>query len=295
MINWNDPVRPVPVFQQSLRPYPEFFDPARPDLGVQNTGRIRYIDSFGESFYHGLQLKLDKRMSRGVLVGFHYTYSKSFGDGEAGGQEGASFQDPRDRRGSRGLFSFDQTHRTVLSFVWELPGKSLHGPVGQVIGGWQLNGIFAVASGFPYTITNPASDLGLPNGAPRPDVIGQAERDDPTRKLWFNPSAYQRVTCQIPSRPDLCHFGSAGYDQLRGPGMRNLDFGLYKNFKIQEKANIQFRWEAFNATNTPWFSNPNGISFSSANQITPNGSRDGEIRSIQSPMRRMQFALKVSF
>jgi hypothetical protein len=295
VINWNDPVRPVATFQQSLRPYPEFFDPARPDLGVQNTGRIRYIDSFGESFYHGFQAKLDKRMTRGLSLGFHYTYSKSHGDGEAGGQEGASFQDPRDRRGSRGLFSFDQTHRTVVSFVWELPGSSLHGAPRQVLGGWQLNGIFAVESGFPYTITQSAADLGLPNGSVRPDVVGTAERDDPTRKLWYNPSAYQRVTCQISGRTDLCHFGSAGYDQLRGPGLRNLDFAVYKNFSIKEKGNIQFRWEAFNALNTPWFGSPNGISFSNAAQITPSGSRDGEIRSIQSAMRRMQFALKVRF
>jgi hypothetical protein len=103
------------------------------------------------------------------------------------------------------------------------------------------------------------------------------------------------VTCQIPSRPDLCHFGSAGYDQLRGPGQRNLDFSLYKNFRVAEGHELQFRWEAFNFTNTPWFSNPNGITFSNNTQITPNGTRDGEIRGIQSPMRRMQFGLKYRF
>jgi hypothetical protein len=295
VINWNDPVAPVAVFQQSLRPYPEFFDPAKPELGVQSTGRIRYIDSFGESFYHGLQFKLDKRTSRGLTFGIAYTYSKSHGDGEAGGQEGASLQNPRDRRGSRGLFSFDQTHRTVANFVWELPGREMKGVAGTLIGGWQVNGILTIASGFPFTVTQGGGDLGLPNGSVRPDVVGDAELDSPTRKLWFNPQAYQRVTCQIPSRPDLCHFGSAGYSQLRSPGQRNVDFSMYKNFPIKEKYNVQFRWEAFNATNTPWFGAPGGISFSNANQITPNGTRDGEIRSIRTPMRRMQFALKFRF
>jgi hypothetical protein len=70
---------------------------------------------------------------------------------------------------------------------------------------------------------------------------------------------------------------------------------MYKNFPIKEKYNVQFRWEAFNATNTPWFGAPGLITFSNANQITPNGSRDGEIRSIRTPMRRMQFALKFRF
>lgn len=295
VINWNDPVAPVSVFAQNLRPYPQFYDPARPDLGVQSTGRIRYIDSYGEGFYHGMQAKLDKRMSRGLSMGISYTFSKSHGDGEAGGQEGASFQNPRDRRGSRGLYSFDQTHRTVANFVWDLPGRNMKGVAGTILGGWQMNGIVTFASGFPFTVTQGAGDLGLPNGSVRPDLVGTAELDEPTRKLWFNPQAYQRVTCQVPSRPDLCHLGSAGVSQLRGPGQQNLDFSMYKNFTFKERYNVQFRWEAFNATNTPWFGAPTNISFNNANQITPNGSRDGEIRSIQAPMRRMQFGLKFRF
>ena len=295
VINWNDPVRPVTTFQQSLRPYPEFYDPAAPQLGVQATGRIRYIDSFGESFYHGLQAKLDKRTTRGLTFGLAYAYSKSHGDGENGGQEGASLQNPRDRRGSRGLFSFDQTHRTTANFVWEMPGAKWKGFVGTVVGGWQMNGIVTIASGFPFTITQGAGDLGLPNGAVRPDLIGKAELDNPNRKLWFNPAAYQRVTCQVSTRQDLCHVGGAGVGQLRGPGQRNVDYSMFKNFNFKERVNLQFRWEAFDLFNTPFFANPNGIGFSNANQITPDGTRDGEIRGLRNPMRRMQFGLKLRF
>ncbi|MBI4905848.1 MAG: carboxypeptidase regulatory-like domain-containing protein [Acidobacteria bacterium] len=296
VINWNDPLRPAQTFVQSARPYPEFYDPATPNLGVQATGRIRYIDSYGESFYHGMQLKLEKRASRGLTFGLGYTYSKSHGDGENGGQEGASLQNPRDRRGSRGVFSFDQTHRLVGNWVYELPGQKMTSPLKWVVGGWQANGIISIASGFPFTITQGAGDLALPNGAVRPDVVGNPELDSPTRKLWYNTQAFQRVTCQINARPELCHLGSAGVGMLRGPGERRMDFSMYKNFMIGEKAKVQFRWEAFNATNTPWFGNPAGISFpGGANQITPGGSRDGEIRGLRNPMRRMQFALKFSF
>lgn len=295
VINWNDPIAPAQTFLQSNRPYPSFFDAATPQLGVQGTGRIRYIDSFGESFYHGLQVKLDKRFSKGLTFGLAYTYSKAHGDGENGGQEGASLQNPRDRRGSRGLFRFDQTHRTVLNWVYELPGQKMAGPARHVVGGWQLNGILSIASGFPFTIGQGAGDLALPNGSVRPDTIGDPELDNPTRKLWFNPQAYQRVTCQIATRPDLCHLGNTGYNTLRGPGERRIDFSMYKNFVITEQVKLQFRWEAFNATNTPWFGDPSGISFSNANQLTSNGSRDGEIRSIRNPMRRMQFGLKLFF
>jgi hypothetical protein len=58
---------------------------------------------------------------------------------------------------------------------------------------------------------------------------------------------------------------------------------------------MQFRWEAFNVFNTPWFGQPGGISFSTANQIVPDGPRDAEIRSLRVPMRRMQFGLKLYF
>jgi hypothetical protein len=234
-------------------------------------------------------------MARGLTFGLAYTYSKAHGDGENGGQEGASLQNPRDRRASRGLFRFDQTHRTVANWVYELPGQRLAGPAKYFIGGWQLNGILSIASGFPFTIGQGAGDLALPNGSVRPDVVGNPELSNPTRKLWYNPGAFQRVTCQITTRPDLCHLGNTAYNSLRGIGERRIDFSMSKNFSIMEKARLQFRWEAFNATNTPWFGDPTGISFSNANQITPNGSRDGEIRGLRNPMRRMQFGLKLLF
>ncbi|MGH9629939.1 MAG: TonB-dependent receptor domain-containing protein, partial [Bryobacteraceae bacterium] len=136
---------------QARRPYPEFFDPALPERGIQALGNIRYIDSYGESFYHGLQAKLDKRYARGITVGIAYTLSKAHGDGENGGQEGASFQDPRDRVGSRGRYRFDQRHNFVAHYVWELPGRNLPGVLKHIAGGWQTNGIVSLRSGFPFT------------------------------------------------------------------------------------------------------------------------------------------------
>lgn len=280
---------------QSRRPYPLFYDPATPARGVQAIGAIRYIDSFGESFYHGLQIKADKRFSKGVSFGVAYTWSKSHGDGENGGQEGVAFQDPKDRRGSRGLFRFDQTHNFVAHYVWEFGGNHLPGALKYVIGGWQTNGVLSVRSGFPFTVGQGAGDLNVGSGPVRPDLIGTAELSNPTRKLWFNPQAYQRVTCNVGGRSDLCHYGSGGYNQLRGPGQHNVDFSLVKNMRFKETANIQFRSEFFNAFNTPFYGDPGGISFSSATTLIANGSRDGEIRGLRNPMRIIQFGLKVSF
>lgn len=278
---------------QARRPYQRFYDPATPNLGIQALGNIRYIDSYGESFHHGLQIKVDKRYGRGLALGSAYTFSKSHGDGENGGQEGASFQNPLDRRGSRGRYRFDQRHNWVTHFVWELPGQNLQGPLKHIIGGWQANGILSIRSGFPFTVGQ-GGDLNT-GGPVRPDLVGNPWLDNPTRALWFNPQAFQRVTCNIPSRPDLCHFGSAGYNILDEPGQRNLDFGLFKNFTIAERAKLQFRSEFVNAFNTPYFGTPNGISFTTNDSIVPNGPRMGEIRSLRTSMRIIQFGLKLFF
>ncbi|MEX2261243.1 MAG: carboxypeptidase-like regulatory domain-containing protein [Bryobacteraceae bacterium] len=293
--NFNNPRFTSVAFNENNRPFTEFYDPALPELGVQRLGNIRYIDSYGESFYHGLQARFDKRTSSGLTVGVAYTYSKSHGDGENGGQEGAGFQNPLDRYGSRGLYRFDQTHRAVTHFVWNLPGGNLPGALKHVIGNWQANGIFTIASGFPFSVNQGTGDVGLPTGPVRPDAVAGWEIDSPSRSQWYNPQAFQRVTCQIAGRPELCRLGNAGYNIVRGPGQSQTDFSMYKNIPISEGTSVQFRWEAYNIFNTPWFGQPGGISFSTANQIVPDGPRDGEIRSLRVPMRRMQFGLKLFF
>jgi hypothetical protein len=291
--NYNQPTPSPDTNVQARRPYQQFYDPAVTARGVQTLSTIRYIDSYGENFHHGLQMKLDRRFAKGLAGGLAYTFSKSHGDGENGGQEGVSYQDPLNRVGSRGRFRFDQRHVFVANFVWELPGRNLKGPLGYIIGGWQSNGIFAVRSGFPFTVSQ-GGDINT-GGPVRPDQVGDPYKDNPTRAQWFNPQAFQRVTCNIPSRQDLCRFGTFGYNVMSGPGQRNLDFSVFKNFPFKERFNIQFRAEALNATNTPYFGDPGGIGFSSANQLTPDTSRMGEARSLRNPMRIMQFGLKLLF
>ncbi len=291
--NYNQPSPSPDTNVQARRPFQQFYDPAVPQNGVQTLSTIRYIDSYGENFHHGLQIKADRRFSRGLAFGFAYTFSKSHGDGENGGQEGVSYQDPLNRRANRGRFRFDQRHNMVANFVWELPGRNLKGALGYVIGGWQSNGILSIRSGFPFTIGQ-GGDLNT-GGPVRPDQVGNPYLSNPTRAQWFDPQAFSRVTCNIPNRQDLCRFGTFGYNVQSGPGQRNLDFSLFKNFKFNERFNLQFRVEAINSTNTPYFGDPNGIGFTNVNQITPDATRMGEVRGLRNSMRIMQFGLKFSF
>ena len=297
--NWNSPDPNPDTDVQRNRPWQQFYDLAQPEKGLQTPGRIRYLDSYGNSFHHGLQAKLDKRYTNGLALGVAYTYSKSHGDGEAGGNEGVQFQAPRtDRRNARGRFRFDQRHNLVAHYVWEIPGANLDSPLRHVIGGWQTNGVLSLRSGFPFTVRGRNDDLNDENlFGVRPDLVGEPRLSDPTRKLWYNTQAFSRNTCDIPERLDLCHIGTAGYNILDAPAQRNLDFSLYKNFSVSESTKLQFRAEFFNAFNTPYFGAPQGISFPASNrrQLTPNGPRDGEIRGLRTPMRIIQFGLKLFF
>jgi hypothetical protein len=294
--NYNSPLPNPDSNAQRNRPWQRIYDPATPELGVQNLATIRYLDSFANTFHHGLQLKLDKRFTDGLAFGVAYTYSKSHGDGENGGQQGAQFQNPRNCLScDRGRFRFDQQHNLVSHFVWEMPGQNLDGPLKHIIGGWQSNGIISMRTGFPLTMTNPRNDLNVTDSNIRPDLVGTAQLGNANRKLWYNPQAFLRVTCDIPERQDRCHFGDNGYNNIDTPGQINMDFGFFKNFPITETIKIQLRWELFNATNTPYFGSPGRIGFSSTNTLVSDGSRSGEIRSTRTPMRIQQIALKFFF
>jgi outer membrane receptor protein involved in Fe transport len=289
---------------QIRRPYQKFYDPAVPQRGIQDLGSIRYFDSYGNGNYHGLQVTFEKRYSRGLSYGLAYAFSKSLGDGQDGGNEEAEYQDPRNRALSRGPYRFDQKHNLVAHFVYELPfARNMGGVPGAFLKGWQINGIVSLRSGFPYTVgagssptTTTGGDLNTGGGNARPDRIADGRLfDDATRQLWFDPNAFRRVSCNIPGRLDLCHYGSAGRGILDTPGQRSLDFSMFKNFPIRERVRIQFRAELFNATNTPYFGNPNGLSYVGINSVVPDGSRIGEVTGLRQPMRVIQFGLKVSF
>ena len=292
--NFNDALPSNNTDVQSRRPFQQYFDPALPQFGLQTVSTIRYLDSYGNSFYNALQTKIDKRFSRGVSLGAAYTFSKANGDGEAGGNEGVAFQNPRDRKASKGLFRFDQAHVFVAHYVWELPGAHLHGPLKYMLGGWQTNGVLSLRTGFPFTVTEGTGDLNIGSGPARPDRIKDGRLDSGTRALWYDPTAFQRATCNI-GRPDLCHYGNSGVGIIRDPGQRNLDFSLIKNFNFTENKKLQFRAEAFNTFNTPYFGDPNNAGFSTVNSVTPDAPRVGEIRSLRTSMRIVQFGMKLFF
>jgi hypothetical protein len=252
----------------------------------QNFGSILVADSGSNSSYHALQLSVERRLSRGFSFELNYTWSKAideFSEDTVPGQS-VSIPIPLDRRAGRAVADFDNTHRLVSSWVWQLPAfKAAPAAARALIGGWETGGIATIRSGFPFSVRS-GSDRSLSGvGGDFADIIGDPNLPSDRSKgdkiaRYFNPAAF------VPAAPGT--FGNAPRNLLRGPGSINFDLSAMKNIPIHENIRMQFRAEFFNAFNNVNLSAP----FATVN--TP--SRFGRIESADSP-RIIQFALKLSF
>ena len=222
------------------------------------TAETRLVTPIGNSHYDSLQSSLERRFSRGLHLGVSYTWSKAIGVCCSDNSDGLSaIQIPEYSKLNRALTNTDSPHNLTMNGVWELPfGKGRRwatggGPASWLAGGWQINGIFSAVSGGVFSVTSSGTSLNAPASSQRADqvkadvaILGGAGRG----QSYFDPLAYRAVTD--------ARFGTAGFNSLRGPGIFNLDLGVFRDFRVTERFRVQFRAEAFNSTNTPHFGNP---------------------------------------
>lgn len=261
------------------------------------------IAGIANSSYNALETSLRKRFSHGVSFLASYTLSKSIDDASSFNMTGSAAkpvagendlaQNPFDLAAERGRSLFDARHRFVLSYQWSLPfWAEPRGWYQQILGGWQLNGIFTAMSGTPFTVFD-SNDASQQGSAPeitgfsafRPDLVpGQNPNSGPkSPAAWLNANAFQRVIFN-PLSP-VQQFGTEGRNVAEGPGYTNWDFSAFKNIRIAESRDLQFRAELFNILNHTNFRLPDSdISSPTFNQILE----------AQSP-RLVQFALKFLF
>ena len=179
-------------------------------------------------------------MSKGVQFGLAYTLSKVITDSPD--DRTTIAQDLRNLGADRAIALFDKTHIFVTNYIWELPFfKDADKLVYNLLGGWQIGGIYRLETGTPLTVTiSPNRANSFFGGGQRPDLIGNPEGSR-TIEQWFNPTAF--------ALPAVNTFGNAGRSLLRGPGLNLCDLSIYKNFRISETVRVQFRGELFNALN----------------------------------------------
>ncbi|HYM11916.1 MAG TPA: TonB-dependent receptor [Bryobacterales bacterium] len=298
--NFNQPSPSSNTDINGRRPFQAYVSQGEGDQ-ARLLGNIRYLDSFANASYNGLQVQAEKRYSKGLTMGLAYTYSKALGEGygrnDPAGDVNSLYQDPNNRRANRGRYGFDVTHNAVINYVYDLPMfKNAKGLVGGVLGGWQTSGIVTLHTGFPFSVYGGNLNTGF---SVYPDRVADGRLgSSATRQLWFDPSAFRRTDCNLPTHPELCHYGNAATDALISPGVHTLDLSLGKNWaipKLGEAGRLQFRVEAINAFNTPQFGAPNGLQWISQDSIVPDAPRVGEVRGLRQPMRIFQFGAKVYF
>lgn len=245
-------------------------------------GVIRTIANDMVSSYNSLNVVLRQRYSRGFSMLLSYTWAHTL-DVSTDSNGGGSAMDPYNWKGSYGNANWDMRHRFVASWFYELPFFKTSKRWGRyVLGGWQINAITTLQSGTPInvTVSTDPPNTGRPGGM-RPDLIAPAVADCGSGRLVGCLSA---ASFQMPMP---YNYGNAGRNLVTGPGLLDVDFSLLKNFPLgTERVKLQLRLEAFNAFNTPSFSNP-GATFGT--------STFGSIDSTLIPNRQVQIAAKIIF
>jgi len=271
---------------------------------------ILEVEPRANSIYNALQFRSEKRVSQGLAFLAAYTWSRSIDDDSAvfsGSVSSGVPQNSYDFRADRGLSDFQVEQRLVFSYLYDLPlgagRKWLNNPgiINHIFGSWQTAGIATMQTGSPFTISMPASESGTSItafGVPyRPDQVGDPNKAGPvaanpgcsaptqihTPNSWFNTCAFA-----TPENPLL---GTAGRNNVIGPGLNNLDFSLLKDVPFRhEGRRLQLRFEFFNLFNIPHFDIPGGAFSGSGFGVVQSASKYGS-----KPPRQIQLGLKYIF
>jgi hypothetical protein len=258
--------------QQLLRPFPQFTGITETNLPV------------GQSWYNSLQVRVDKRLSKGLNVLVSYTLSKWL--------DAVSYLNNQDPFGSvppRVLNAQDAPQRIVVSGNWALPFFShTHGVLAVFLKGWQGNGIFTRQSGFP---------LGAPAGFYSSGV--DPSLPDPTNARYFNTCTLlttgARANCAsasepvefIQQQPQTLRTLSLRFPTIRFYKVPGVDVSLFKAFQLHEGLRLQFRAEAFNGTNSAQLTSP-------STSLTSTGAGQVGLTQTNDP-RNIQLAVKLLF
>jgi len=244
---------------------------------LQNTQwlTLHYVNSDGHSRYDSMQMSFSRRFQDGLQAQVNYTWAKAFDNGSDsiytdGGN--APFQSNwYNRDYDKGYAAFDVRHNLSASFIYELPigpGKMIAGDtdgiLGNILGGWQINGIVQANSGYPLDYKVPIDTLGTgytnDRGPSRPDVVNTNVTTDgnlvgPTQSNFVWNAATQRADYP------LGYQGGYYKGFFRQPGYWNVDFSLFKEIRFPwftaEGSKLQLRFEAFNLFNHTNWNQPN--------------------------------------
>jgi hypothetical protein len=271
---------------QLLLPFPQYTS-----VSVSNA-------STAAALYYSFYFRAERRFSNGLSILASYTWSRSKDDITGASSAGASNivqvagpQNAYNLAGEWSLSTQNVPDRFTMSATYELPfGKGKKYLTGNnwlnyAVGGWSLNTFGIIQSGFPLQVTQSNSNSLIGASYQRPNATGAVSAAtsgsiDSRLGDWLNPAAFSVA-------PELTFGDTSRFLNVGGPGLFSIDFSVFKSFTIRERIKAQFRAEALNSTNTPYFGNP-GTTVTSASTF-------GVITSQINYPRLVQLGLRFSF
>ena len=288
---------------QLLKPYPQFASPTT--ANAFGSSLLYNRPPVGDSIYHAVTFKLERRFSQGLSLNAHYTISKLIDIGGVG--NGAAFTDASALRDiynirlERSVSAWDIPQRLVINYALELPfgkGKqflSNNAVLDKLFGGWTIFSVHTFESGRPIAVGGP--DLSRLAGA-SPSRATVVAGQDPKISLaqaranardwspvcnctkpWFNTAAFS-ITPEfvIPNGPRFL-------PNVRQDTVKNWDLSITKKVQLQERVQLVISGHFFNFLNQVYFGAPNG---------SVNSNTFGSVGVASAP-RRIELGAKLNF
>jgi hypothetical protein len=290
-------------------------------------GFVTAFPAIGNSSYHSGSVDLNRRFSRGLYVKANYTFSRTIDDSTnelfSSRVNPRRPQDSFDIRNERGLSTLDRPHKLMISWVYELPKfKSSNFVLDRALAGWQINGTYIAESGQPVTALSGIDANGnFDSAGDRALVNPSASALRGTGVDYVIRNSLSGATSVVSGTPDdalvvgylaqdptakfvVAEAGTistAGRNTVRAPGLNNWNLSLFRNVRVAEKKNVQFRIELFNAFNHRQYSlgkgtfeqfNDNALSTSYANVSAQNFLNSGQF---SGGSRLIQYSMKLMF
>jgi outer membrane receptor protein involved in Fe transport len=280
------------------------------------TNSVAMWDGIGIGKYHSLQSSLKKRFTHGLMLMTSYTFGKAMAMADEDGWTGTySYNWGPMLYKNVVPTGYDRTHMFTTGWNYELPvGKGKHFAINNkaadfLVGGWKMSGTFVAYSGTAFSVSGSGVSLQATGNSQYADQVGPVVKlgGMGPGKPYYDPSAFMdpkvfQDAIRATTGQTNYRFGSMGPRDLRGPGYWQFNPAIYKNFKIKERVNTEFRAEATNFTNTPIWNNPNSSSSSPQRDATgairtdvPNALNNFMYITGASTGRQFRFGLRLAF
>ena len=246
----------------------------------------------GNSSYNALEADVARRLRKGLQLRANITWSKNLDlnsalTGAQSSNEAQMILNRNDLHQDWGPSALSPKYQGTISLHYDLPFRAGPGLTHRAIGGWQVDAIATMLSGFPFTpqVGSNRSGDGDTRNPDRPSlnpafagpvILGTANE-------WFNPKAFVL--------PPYGTYGNLGRGTYAGPGLADLDLALLKDTVLKERLKLQFRGEFFNSLNHTNLGTPNATVFSNG----AISSSAGIITATATTSRQIQFGLKLIF